>query len=384
MANTDLPAAKPLDGTTTVDDKMRFEPERLSYDSAVLVAGKVADRSAEFTFEKAVVIAGTDLLVDLSNLRACLVIVDDLAQAYEGLTSHAERTTNRFSAMLPAKLALESVSVAADPAAAAVTATANLALGLVSLFRQDVTYNGRSTQVDDLAFQISLASEIKRNGAEQVFVPGLLVLSSRPGSTQIERELARVQQARAAVWNLIGPLVSGLVLLERQLAEAVSNKDQQNVDNLTAQLTNYRREMEPLTAPLDRADRRLSDLMTQWNSVDATTGMTTLGRLLRAEAVSARAQVYVHAQVVSSGGYYKTWRNLFRTLFSGDGLSFSGGVVVRWAVLSAEGDIQRGGVLSMSRKARHEDDNYEPPRASRNQERQTEPSRTIKDIPSPD
>jgi hypothetical protein len=351
MAANDVPVVKPLEGTTTIDDKLSFEPERLSYESAVAIAADIAEKIACLVQGKNVVIAGTDLLADLSNLKASYLILDDLARAFTGLITHATDTASRLvpkkSAVTTAtKANIKAIAPAAILAPGAIAATANLALGLVSLFRQDVAYTGRPTHVDDLAFEIALAAKIREKSANSVYVPAFLSLSARPGSAEIQSKLAAVQDARAQVWSAVAPLVSTVVVVEAKLADAVAKKDQPSIDSLTDELTTLRRGLEPLTTPLDRADRRLSDLMMQWNSIDPATGMTMLGKLLRAEGVASLAEVFVHAQVVSSGGFYKTKRNLLRTLFSGDGLSIQGGAVARWAVLSADGAVQVGGVLT--------------------------------------
>jgi hypothetical protein len=90
----------------------------------------------------------------------------------------------------------------------------------------------------------------------------------------------------------------------------------------------------------------LSDLQTQWNQTDAASGMTVLARLLRAEAIRKLDPLYLHAAIVTSGGYNRITHNLFRTLFVGDGLSFTGGTVARWALLEDDGTVKLGGIAS--------------------------------------
>ena len=38
---------KPVDGKTTIDDKVMFEAQRLSYDAARVIAEKIAQRIAQ-------------------------------------------------------------------------------------------------------------------------------------------------------------------------------------------------------------------------------------------------------------------------------------------------------------------------------------------------
>ena len=58
---------KPLDGKTTVDDKVVFEPQRLSYDAARVIAEKIARRISGRTRDREVVIAGSHVRVLLAG-----------------------------------------------------------------------------------------------------------------------------------------------------------------------------------------------------------------------------------------------------------------------------------------------------------------------------
>ena len=359
MPGTDLPAVTPLEGTTKIDEKMFFEPERLSYESAAQLAREIAERCAARVQGRTVVIAGTDLLRDFANLQACLATLEDLKTTYQAIAASATGAAGRMGARPRASAALAAAAVAAAAAAGAAApplavaaAAVNAALGLASLFRQDTEFSGRKTNVDELAFEIELASRLAQRGAGAVFIPDLLVFTPAAGANSLQARLKDVEQARAAAANIAGPMVAQLVLLEGQLDQAVRAKDQATVDAVTAEVTALRQDLQPVTAPLDRADRRLSDLQTQWAAADAG-GLTLLARLLRAEALQTKQALYLHAHVVSSGGHFKTTRSLLRTIFTGDGLSFQGGVVVRWALLEASGAVTMGGILTRSRWGEH-------------------------------
>jgi len=70
--------------------------------------------------------------------------------------------------------------------------------------------------------------------------------------------------------------------------------------------------------------------------------------LLRAEAIRKSDSVFLHGAIVSSGGHQRISRSLFRFLLFGDGLSFKGGVVIRWGLLAADGSVIKGGIRSLS------------------------------------
>jgi hypothetical protein len=359
MAANTLPGVTPLEGATTVDEKLTFEPDRLSYRSAGVLAREIAKRCASRVNQPTVVIAGAQFLADLANLQACYLTLDDLKETYHSLIPHSRATIDRMAARPLISDALHAQALTAATAAAAllptpvagVAAAVNAALGIAALFRQNVTFSGRQTKVDELAFEVALAADVKSRTSATVYLPDLMVLAplTKPGS--LHARLLALEKVRFAVWQTAGPLVSQLVLLEGKLAQAVQSKDQAQVDSLTAQVSDLRRDLDPLTAALDRSDRRLSELQAQWANVDQNSQMSLLARLLRAEALKEKNPIYLHAQIVSSGGYVRTTRSLLSTIFTGDGVSFQGGVVVRWALLDRDGSVQDGGILTKSRWA---------------------------------
>jgi hypothetical protein len=136
------------------------------------------------------------------------------------------------------------------------------------------------------------------------------------------------------------------VNLEPQLDTATKDKNQKLVDQLTIQVTNMRSDLDPIVTPLSRSDQKLTDLQTQWNRTDTGSGLTVLARPLRAEAIQSLKPLYLHAAIVSSGGYNRISHNFFRTMFLGDGLSFTGGAIARWALLDNDGAVKMEGIAS--------------------------------------
>jgi hypothetical protein len=152
-----------------------------------------------------------------------------------------------------------------------------------------------------------------------------------------------VHTAKAAAASIVGPFVAELVDADTELSKAALRNDAAAVQSLTARVSALRRELDPITEPMARADQRLSELETSLSARDEKSGLTVLSRLLRAEALRARNATVVHAQVVSSGGHHRVARSLLRTIFTGDGLSATGGAVARWGVLAPDGDVLRSG-----------------------------------------
>jgi len=352
MTTSAASTVSPLEGKTTIDDKMFFGPERLSYQSADDIAEKIAAEVRDCVKDTIVVIAGTPLLADFANLQATYLVLVGLKMDYEALETHGRDLTKRRAApRIPGEIASRALpeSVVAGVGTVATVSTAlSAALGLVSLFREDVEYHGGKSVIDPLAFELALASRLKEGGAKKVFVPELMVVplaEQREGS--LRERLEKVQSAKSAAWSAIGPLISQLVGLEAGLDQATKEKDQGLVDQLSAEVSNMRRDLDPVATPLGRVDQRFADLQTQWNQTDQTLGLSLLARLLRAEAIHALSPVYLHAGIVSSGGHHRISRSLFRMIFLGDGLSFAGGAIARWALMEKDGSIAGGGILTV-------------------------------------
>jgi hypothetical protein len=346
MADTDIPKVTPLEGKTTVDDKMVFEPERLSYQSADRLTDRIATAVKAAVKDKQVVIAGTTFLADLANLQAIKVVLEQLQRDYAALEELArsirEPTVTERAVVAP-EPHVEATAVGIEPIGIGVS----LALGLVSLFREDVEYRGIQTVVNPLAFELSLASKVKAAGAKKVFVPDFVALPyPQSGDNSLRAGMKAVQDAKAKVWKAAGPLIAELVRLDEELDRAARDKNQGRVDELSRNLSAMRQALDPITEPLGRADQQLTDLRAAWGKTDEATGLTMLARWLRAEGIQALNPVFLHAQVVSSGGYNRTSRSLLRTIFIGDGTIFMGGATARWALLENDGAVADGGIES--------------------------------------
>ena len=303
----------PLEGKTAVDDKMTFEPERLSYAAARRVAMFVADAVLDDVGDAPVAIAGEAFLGDLGNLSTVKLQIDMLADDFRRVTS-----SSAPSAAVPG-------TTATLPAAIpAITAGLQSALGLVSLLRENVEFHGVASRIDPRSFEIALAAELRARHVAKVIVPDLTVVRNPQADAESFRgKWQSMQEARQAAWRAAG-FPGG----------APAKKDAESQPEVLAQL-----------------DRRMADLQTQLDKTSETTGLTMLARLLRAEAIDRQRPRYLHCAVVSSGGHNRVSRHLFRMLFLGDGLSSMGGVVVRWTLLEPDGSIGKGGLGAARRRA---------------------------------
>lgn len=346
---------KPLDGKTTVDDKVVFEPQRLSYDAARVIAEKIARRISARTRDKLVVIAGTQLLADFSNLVATKAVLEELANEYDALAE----ATHASTPVLPAKVrshrfrSTELLNLNLAAPLGAVTAGVQGALALLSLFRQDVDYKGVPVSIDTLGFELELAARIRMHKASEVIVPDFALLAApEKGAGALRTLVEKVKEARAKV---ILAAVSKIPQPKHDdIAEDVIEKKSGShvVDLNDLPSPEPRSNLEMVREVFDQIDQHFTDLQTQLAKGDADgSGLTMLARLYRAEALNARSPMLVHVRVLLAGGSNRIERSLFRTLFSGDGLSATGGAVVSWAILSERGAIEDGGMFAESLSA---------------------------------
>ena len=354
----------PEQGKTTIDDKMFFEPQRLSYESVNRIAKRIASAVADAVNGKFVVIARTSLLADFANLNATLTSLRQLELEYHDIAQRARAVAEppaeegvgadeplrgfiKEDALQKAVVTGGLATVAAAAAAAGPAAPViGAVLGAMALLKQDVEYHGEQTSVDPLAFELALGNDLLAQDADKVWIPDLTVLDIRTDEESLQSCLTTVQNAKSDAWSAISPIIATLTGLERELDQATRLKDQKQIDDLSSKIAAARRDLDPLALPLERADQKLVDLQNQWNQVDAVSSMSVLARMLRAEALHGLSPVYVHAAVVSSGGHHRISRNLLRMLFFGDGLSFSGAAIVRWAVLDPDGSLRQGGIFT--------------------------------------
>jgi hypothetical protein len=345
-----LPEVTPLEGKTTVDDKATFEPERLSYAAARDIAGRIAGAVEAAVAGRPVVVANDAFLADLGNLGTAKQQLQMLTEDYQRVEASLRGQP------AAAEIAPEAEDVGAEalgPLVAAIPALATGlqgALGLVSLLREDVDIRGTVTKIDTRAFDIAVASALVK--AAEVYVPDLMVVQAplETGGSLMAR-LRAMQKARHDAWIAVGPLLADLGRKDTELETASRTGPAERVEALSQEVLQLRRAVEPLTETLTSADRRLSDLQTQWDKPSETTGLTLLARLFRAEALDAKGPNYLHAAVVASGGHLRIRRHLFNMIYGGDSLSAMGGVVARWALLRPDGRFEKGDVVAARRAA---------------------------------
>lgn len=345
------------EGTTTVDDKLVFQEAICSYASIKRICGKIVeDAAASIPHGQTIVIADLAFLSDLANLRAAYLTLSNMSSSFSTLRQKGQDAVERRMKLRPV---LKDMYVASMATAAlslsglssAVAPVLETALGVVGLFREDADYKGGSPVVEPLAFAIELASCLKQlmaDSALTVYVPMFVALPGSSKAGHLKDLLEQVEGKRAAAWKIVAPLVSDLADVEARLEAAVLAKDQVEIEAVSAELRDLNTHMQPITTVFGRADQRFTDTQNLWAQVDAKSGLTLLARLLRAEAIQALDPMYLHAEVVASGGFTRVAKGFFTNLVGQDGLSISGSAVVRWSLLDGSGALVTGDVVTSS------------------------------------
>jgi hypothetical protein len=249
---------------------------------------------------------------------------------------------------MPADVAMPSSILPPVTPLSGIATVVNAGLGLAALLRQDVSYSGSPVSVDALAFEMALAGALKELAFEHVLVPALGLFPANPRGRLLSVRIQALEKAKLEAWQVVRPLVSELVRLDTQLDIASRAKNQAAIDQLTAEINTLRADLSPVTEPLAALDQRWSELQGQWQKLSPD-GLTGFARLLRAEALQVEGPLYLHAAIVSSGGHRRIRRSLWRSIFTGDNLTFTGGAVARWAVLDSTGEVKKAGLLTLQR-----------------------------------
>jgi len=340
-------------GKTTLDDKMSFEPERLAYVSAGTVAGRIAKRVvADVGTTRPVVISGGELMADLTNLAATEMLLKQVVAQYKTCEALGEAMTKAEEGDERMMIAASAAAAAGLPGVAPLLTAAQSAIALLGLFREDVEYRGAKTEVDQMAFRFALAAHLKDKGVDVRTYDTALPAAPAAGASAIEQALADAEAARVAAWTALAPHLAALAEAQAQLDSAARMPNNAAaVQNAAKDVTALRQKISPVSDALDRADAQFSHLRTQLEKVDDTTGMMTLGKLLRAERMKAGNPALLHVRIVSSGGHHRVTQPLWRTMFWGPDVSAMGGVVARWALLETNGAFRIGGIEDQRTRA---------------------------------
>lgn len=335
-------APKPLEGATTVDDNMKFEVEALSHVAVGALASQIAVRIKEMIRPNApvrIIFLNEGLAHALEFHQSFLAQLGILKSSFLGAAQAAEQGLKP----LPKKGQKPSKAFRAPSGSGAASITAvgavSAAVNLLALFRQDTNYYGRKVEISEPALVVELARHL--NEIEGVSFRWLgLGLSAETflGSTLSPRFLTELQDVMGDRDEATGKI--------HRLAVAIGNLPKNDAKIKPAQFA-----LDQAHELHDSADGILRQLTSSLSNPDQETGVAPIQLLKRAselqtEIIQNHTKLYLlYARVETAGGSYRVRRNLFRTLFLGDGVSFSGGSVASFALFEPDGEFVLSGNL---------------------------------------
>ena len=364
------PAAAPakpagLEGKTEIDEKLTIECELLSYRAAGRVARKIADDVLSCAGPGDVTVLLLDeaghaalhqqqaFALQVQLLQTDFDRVEPVPEVKKGLAPEAGREPAAQKGVLGIGAAVSAASALAGPV-----------LDVLGLFRQDVVYRGRPTTVSQKALLLEVAGRLQAgttdNRTVRVFFPRLVLFppqEKEPASLKrVQETIEPLLQSRAAAEERLGELARELAREEQEVAdrlkaaEGTEKEAGSPIEARIGEVVELRLRHEAARKLFDATEARHLAMWAALHAKDEKTGASGLRLLQEAEQMRALFQdrpggkaFLVHAEVVAAGGSYKVVRNLWRTLFLGDGLRYSGGAAVAFGVFDGEGTLVRSG-----------------------------------------
>ena len=361
----------PLDGTTSIDDKVQIESEMMAYEAVDEIAAEIRCR-----VRSAVLKDGATVVIHDEATVAAL-------RLYEVFLTQAAILENAYASLdepAPTALFLPTEGVAAF---------ARSAFDLLALFRQNTEYKGLSITINEDALVSKIAGYLVEPIASgdctnksathtvQVICPRLMLRDAthtgtgRAGSaivkrlgelyarkrtaeariSAIEKRLASLRKTKLDADAVVADLDLKIRNLQLEIAGLSGERRADKLKELSA-LTIKRendakkslaaalalQEAEATDGPIRDQYRVINGLVDQLTAglvkTDEKSGVNALGLLTKAQDVvkyldAAEGNTYVlFTKSVTAGGSYRIRRNLWTTVFTGDMLSYSGGAVV--------------------------------------------------------
>lgn len=299
---------KPLEGTATADG-VTIEPTILAHGALTGIATRIAGELKPLSLTKLII-------HDEKTLNHQLQYAATMKQIATLTTRYAAQFTNPTPT--PPDPSEDARTYSTLPTVA--TALATSVIDFVSLFRTNVDVKGVAVTLLEMGLVAELAQAIQDGqSSTKVIYPSVYLPADMSGQLVTQLQALTAFRARAD---------GAIAVFSRK------TKDQQKADPLRVQV-------EMLKRLGSETDRLFTDLTT----TDATTGLTGLGTLVKAEVLKGHLdQSNSHVlllRVLAAGGNNRSTRNLF----TGGSLTHSGGAVVSYILFDTNGLVLRSGML---------------------------------------
>lgn len=352
------PDVKALQGKTTIDDKVSIEAEILAYSAITEIAKRIAKEFHDkFTKDQ----TGKDLTGD----DYCIIVLDDslaaalaahqalvmelslIADGFERVinagTQKVEKPTTRLERFVAPLGVMGGLSAAATLGRSIVD--------VLSLFRQDTSYYGRSYTVKDAALVLEVTHHLCKdhNDVHCIYPKLLLYQPATPeqkSHSGLRQRLQSIYDLRDRAERVVGALSKSCLELGLRIHPLAPQQPPEDplLSQLSSELVEKSILLDSCKKLFDANDAKLSETVTGLSKPD-TKGVTPLEIIQKAEEILSRFQkpqthtFFFYVEAVDAGGAYRVRSSLWRTLFNTDGLSYSGGAIVTFAFLNGNAEL---------------------------------------------
>lgn len=294
LSSLPVPAEKPPEGTTVVDDKVSIEGESLAYEALRVIASEIAQAIGRLRAGSVVLSHGPEDGTALATFRA--------------FDAETRSSLNRIGSIAASEVReRRAATAAAVPALATIGATARTLVDLLALFRTNTEIKGREFTIGDSALAAAVNHQISTNPEISVYYPSVFPLEARVDSS-----------ASANVWATIDRIRSDLRAASARVA-ALGEAGAHFAAELTA---------------LESSQTALEMAIT---TLDPQTKETPLSKIIRGAALAeivGPTGWLVWLKVLRAGGAVRIRRTL-----RGSKLSYSGSAIASYMIFSHDGRL---------------------------------------------
>ena len=227
--------------------------------------------------------------------------------------------------------------------------------GLIGAIAASTSNTASTFTIPDSSMAIALIHQFKRSHCER----NHLSLTYYP----LLGNASSSDDSNATVIHLFDPLNDKRLKIQKYLAaraapsQQPAARGQQNPQNQQNQQNQQNTQADPFFTAFTDLNSQYDNILTALtssinqnqslsNSSGPIAGITSIVQGSKLEAALAGQSSYIlYANIVAAGGIQKDVKNLFTILFSGDLISYSGGVVLNFALIKPDGTIQSATVL---------------------------------------
>lgn len=380
-ATKSSPDVKPLEGKTTIDEKLSIECEILCYKAVRKITEQIAKEFQAYHSKAP--------QKDDKEKPVCIIFLDETfksaLQLHQAVVLQVDLLKEGFGQILPPK-AEEAAEIQiregrglapmAAPAVVAVTAgiAAATALGksvidLLALFRTDVSYAGRSVAIKETSLVLDLAHQLCSKDTWTFLYPRLLLYQpskeTQDSAARLKLKLKGLFEERERVEEALRRLATEVAKEESTLVDRLAQDSKKRkrrgyspsdeVSKLKQGLIEKRIQLEAQRAQFEALDAKLKALQVSLITPDQKSGVVPLHLVQQAEELLARFQdaqkdtFFLWAEVSTASGGYQIRRSLWQPLINlfskekDDGLYYSGGAIVTYAFFGGNAKVVLSG-----------------------------------------